>query len=287
MTVVRDMNRDTSYNIGADVQQVLADVGTGTADGSRLVIFVGERHDSVYDELRTKNLLQQLNNAAGVTLVLERTFMDRTLANQGANVVSEPDNTGWVSSDPRRDVQVVNLWDAFTGHLPHGEQNRPTVVLFGDAHFDAIRRELDQQAGANITLVHFPSIADQVEALPQPAAPGGAMQLIGFLEPAASSCGRKHPTATPQDVLDFDALMKHIVPNAPLTVTVYSRDVFPYKANWVRHDGTKALGHGFALYSSDPAHLAVLAQLPDEGEGQITLTAANLPQFTGRLDSLV
>jgi hypothetical protein len=281
------MNRDTTWDITADVQQVLNDVRTGVAAGSRLVLFVGERHDRVYDQLRTTDLLRQLNNAAGVSLVLERTFMERTMADQGPNVVSEPDNTGWVSSDPRRDVQVVGLWDGLTRQLPPGERDRPTVVLFGDAHFAAIRRELDQQVGTGITLVHVPSIGDQVDALPPAPLPAAGMQRIGFLRPAASTCGLKHPTATEQDILDFDALMKRIVPNAPLTFTVYAKDVFPYKASWELDNGGKALGHGFALYSSVPAHLAVAAALPNDGEGQVTITQASVAQITGRLESLV
>lgn len=287
MPITREMNRDTTWDIAADVQQVLGDVRTGATAGSRLVLFVGERHDRGYDQLRTKNLLERLNNTAGTTLVLERTFMERTMADQGPNVVSEPDNTGYVSSDPQRDVQVVSLWDAFTRQLPAGEQDRPTVVLFGDAHFTAISREINQQVDADITLVHVPSIGDQVDGLPQPPAPAAGMQRIGFLRPAASTCGLQDPDATEQDILNFDALMKGIVPNAPLTYTVYAKDVFPYKANWTRHDSTRALGHGFALYSSDPAHLAVAAALPNDGEGQITLTQANAAHITGRLEPLV
>ncbi|MFB7981510.1 hypothetical protein [Streptomyces vinaceus] len=244
MPIQQTIDHPTNWIIEVDIKDVSALALHGAPAGERLVVFVAETHHNTrYDSDRRDALIRQLSSHPKVTLVVERDISPIPAA---PNMVVE-NTPGLSSGDSQRDDTVVTQLVDHLNRLPAGQKGRSIVFLFGDDHFAKLRSRLDAALPEPVTLRHFPSIRDQMDALSQAAPPPGpGDQPIGWVRTGQFAANEG------QEALNCDLLRRGLVP-VPYQVHVHSPDVFA----WGKQ--------GFLLHSSNQSIIDRGAELADEG----------------------
>ncbi|MEV6578704.1 hypothetical protein AB0M92_11155 [Streptomyces sp. NPDC051582] len=244
MPIHQKIDHPTNWIIDVDIKDVSALALHGAPVGERLVVFVSETHHNTrYDSSRRDEIIRQLSSHPKVTLVVER---DLSPIPPAPNMVVET-TPGLSSADSKRDDTVIAQLVDHLNRLPPGQKGRSIVFLFGDDHFDKLRTRLDSALPELVTLRHFPSIRDQMDALSLAApAPGPGDRPIGWVRTSQFAASEG------QEALNSDLLRRGLVP-VPYQVHVHSPEVFA----WGKQ--------GFLLHSSNQSIIDIGTQLADEG----------------------
>ncbi|MFD7078768.1 hypothetical protein [Streptomyces sp. NPDC059918] len=244
MPIHQTIDHPTNWIIEVDIKDVSALALHGAPVGERHVIFVSETHHNTrYDSDRRDQIIRQLSSHPKVTLVVER---DISPIPPAPNMVVET-TPGLSSGDSERDDTVIAQLVDHVNRLPPGQKGRSIVFLFGDDHFDKLRTRLDAALPEQVTLRHFPSIRDQLDALSLAApAPGPGDRPIGWVRTGQFAANEG------QEALNSDLLRRGLVP-VPYQVHVHTAEVFA----WGKQ--------GFHLHTSNQSIIDRGAELADEG----------------------
>lgn len=193
-TISEDLTFTSSLDLARDQQTLHNKIDCAKRMASRRYIFVGETHNATHDKLRTIAAAEHYAGDADVIVVAERgIFGDRGDIEVSANVVNETDRKS-VSSAYVRNVSIAQqIIEAATGDAAQRPHHlRPVVILFGQDHERHIRNELMRQMPATdkICWWSFPSIEDQIAALPDRDAGLAGFSLVGFCHAAADPGAR-------------------------------------------------------------------------------------------------
>ncbi|MFE2474995.1 hypothetical protein [Streptomyces sp. NPDC059389] len=244
MPIQQTIDHATNWIIEVDIKDVSALALHGAPNGERLVVFVSETHHNTrYDSGRRDEIIRQLSSHPKVTLVVER---DISPIPPAPNMVVE-NTPGLSSADSKRDDTVIAQLVDHLNRLPAGQKGRSIVFLFGNDHFDKLRTRLDAALAEPVTLRHFPSIRDQMDALSLAApAPGPADRAVGWVRTGQFTADEG------QEALNSDLLRRGLVP-VPYQVHVHSPDVFA----WGKQ--------GFYFHTSNQSIIDRGAELAEEG----------------------
>ncbi|CAM5340601.1 hypothetical protein [Streptomyces avidinii] len=259
MPIQQTIDHPTNWIIQVDIEDVSALALHGAPAGERLVVFVTETHHNTrYDSDRRDEIIRRLSSHPKVTLVLER---DISPIPPAPNMVVES-TPGLASGDSKRDDTVIAQLVEHLNRLPAGQKGRAIVFLFGGDHFDKLRTRLDAALPEPVTLRHFRSIRDQLDALRVAAPqPGPADRPIGWVRTSQFAANEG------QEALNCDLLRRGLAP-VPYQVHVHSAAVFA----WGKL--------GFHLHTSNQSIIDRATSLADDGT--LPLMIRDPQEITGR-----
>ncbi len=223
------------------------------------MVFVTETHHNTrYDSDRRDEIIRRLSSHPQVTLVLER---DISPIPSAPNMVVES-TAGLAPGDSKRDDAVMAQLVEHVKRLPAGQKGRSIVFLFGADHYDKLTTRLDAALPEPVTLRHFPSIRDQLDALSVAAPqPGPGDRPIGWVRTSQFAPNEG------QEALNCELLRRGLAP-VHYRVHVHSAEVFA----WGKL--------GFHLHTSNQSIIDRAASLANDGT--LPLMIRDPGEITGR-----
>lgn len=217
--IVSEQVVNSTWNVPRDVDEIVRKISEVANSGPRTIVFVGETHNFGFDRLRNPLLVHRIASTATQTLVVERGMFSLDPKTY-PQVITEAD-TQSKPSDPARNSGIVAQLVDFTAKLDPPLRARPTVFVFGQDHERFLKEEVEKQLadGEELRWVSFPSIDDQIAALPalyDPSQLPGGYTLLGY---AASGDIKQRRTE-----LEMRLLARGYVPS-PFFLKLYSANV--------------------------------------------------------------
>lgn len=184
--ITEDLTYETTFKVRDDIALICGKVEYASNMSSRRYLFVGEYHDFEMDVFRRKEVAKHFANNADIVFVSERGLHaspDKTLADLVTRTggVHEQDEVSG-PFDPIRNTKMVEQILAEIAEDPD-HRKRAVLIFFGQDHEAGLRRELELQTAADVSICwwSFPSIREQFFALPAVVFPNQVgYTMLGF-----------------------------------------------------------------------------------------------------------